>query len=580
MSTEFLMPTTPVQGPTTDLPDDVEPPVHDLSVGALGEHDAGPYTQQTAARRFAASIASSLASQYDPSSTGSEKQMLQDVSGISTPTGTPKAARRDLEGSMRGDGSVQGEGSARGDGSVAGDMDDLSSRLEGLTGHLMDRDEPGETPREEFIPDLAGPGIKIDANEASDLDALEPGDVEREIPASGTYTGREALTNHGEGGVAGHLLPDIGSRDEIEPPFSQSSKFHEDFDRNVPAASAVARETPMAPYEATVEDPKTAKNPTKWLGARYEYISAGEGGLRESEGEGRSDEASGVRYHTALADSYEKHSSDDIQDEKQIAAKQNTIDAEQINKYEDKDESTSAEAPQRDEGDAEAKFHAQVLQADEPGFQLVKSETAKKPLQVQIEPAPIAQPLDEEAVEPYRTDESLKASPMQVDEEGISNDTATLELPSVPRTELDSLSPTAQGYQSRSPSLTPIDASILRSFPDVPDEEKPRVEVHVSSPQNTPQKGRSGSLGTNQETPIAYLPGHSKSLSGPPAEAMGTPGNFPNQTGELDNDATPQTAKQLTKRLSTRRSPKSPLLDDEDPGDYEPGEEGWAMVTQ
>ena len=46
----------------------------------------------------------------------------------------------------------------------------------------------------------------------------------------------------------------------------------------------------------------------------------------------------------------------------------------------------------------------------------------------------------------------------------------------------------------------------------------------------------------------------------------------------MEVEGTPFATKSA-KRLSTRRSPKSPLLDDEDPGDFEPGE-GYVVVTK
>lgn len=122
---ELSAPSTPVVGAQAEsLPApeyDLVP--HNLKLAA-GLH-SGLLSSASAARSFAPSIGSSLASQYDPSNQG-EKQMMQDVSGISTPTGTPRAANRELEGSARGEGSAAG--SVVGD----GDLEEVRNRLDSL----------------------------------------------------------------------------------------------------------------------------------------------------------------------------------------------------------------------------------------------------------------------------------------------------------------------------------------------------------------------------------------------------------------------------------------------------------------
>ena len=129
-TTELSPPTTPVAAPEMPQDDnlirsDLTP--HNLPANAVA---ANPLLRSLSGGP-APSLTSSMASQYD-SKGGSEDQtqMMHDVSEISTPTGTPRAAARDLEGSVAG--SVKS-------GSVADD--DLGSRLEGLD--ISDRKEGG-----------------------------------------------------------------------------------------------------------------------------------------------------------------------------------------------------------------------------------------------------------------------------------------------------------------------------------------------------------------------------------------------------------------------------------------------------
>ncbi|WVQ79604.1 hypothetical protein IAT38_001704 [Cryptococcus sp. DSM 104549] len=171
-------------------------------------------------------------------------------------------------------------------------------------------------------------------------------------------------------------------------------------------------------------------------------------------------------------------------------------------------------------------------------------------------------------------------------------------IPSTPTTEAvppAGLSPVTASTAAPAPAAgdivpsTPIDGTMLKYFPEVPDEEKPRVEVHISSPAVTPQTKRRASAAGTPASPeaVSSLPGQSKSLSYDTL-AQETPVKDLSNRGEegaeksspADLEATPPGGSgKLGKRLSTRRSPKSPLLDDEDPGDFEPGE-GWAVVTK
>ncbi|KAE8539234.1 hypothetical protein D1P53_004332 [Cryptococcus gattii VGV] len=175
----------------------------------------------------------------------------------------------------------------------------------------------------------------------------------------------------------------------------------------------------------------------------------------------------------------------------------------------------------------------------------------------------------------------------------ISETTSLAELESTQQSTLSNPNEPADTLE------TPIDKSMLKYFPEVPDEEKPRVEVHVSSPAVTPAKSRKESTGDQKspiglpssssekslgrESDVANLQGQSKSISRSTLDNV-TPSKSSlyaiegDSSDQLDT-MTPEAAKRLSKSNSTRKSPKSPLLDDEDPGDFEPGE-GWAVVTK
>ena len=202
------------------------------------------------------------------------------------------------------------------------------------------------------------------------------------------------------------------------------------------------------------------------------------------------------------------------------------------------------------------------------------NDAAHKPIQMHVEPAPITQPA--EAQEPSdRASEPVRSGEADSSITGIASPT----FPTAPNDEPDSLHPSGAPNFSSTGTSTPVDPTFIKAFPAVPDEERPRVEVHVSSsPVNTPQKGLPSSTQA-PGTPLADLPGHSKSLTQPPANEQQTPSGTGRETVQLEVDTTPNSLLGSSRRLSSRKSPKSPLLDDEDPGDFEPGE-GWAVVTK
>lgn len=129
---ELSLPSTPVAAP--NLP----PPEYDLVPGnlklAAASGTAGGST-------YAPSISSSLVSQYDPaSSTDDAATNLKDVSGVSTPTGTPRQARRELDPEGP-EGSAPS--STRDDGS--GGEDDVPKLQEKLEGLGLEEATSGET---------------------------------------------------------------------------------------------------------------------------------------------------------------------------------------------------------------------------------------------------------------------------------------------------------------------------------------------------------------------------------------------------------------------------------------------------
>lgn len=244
--------------------------------------------------------------------------------------------------------------------------------------------------------------------------------------------------------------------------------------------------------------------------------------------------------------------------------------------------SEGADAPIEASGNDEEQAEASLDETDK-GDEAV---TSGKPIQVQIEPAPIAQLAEDKHAE--RDDITPPASELNKqaeDNADIATPSTPPTFPTPPNVDPDVVDPVPEPTDKLTPSSTPIDANVLKSFPDVPDEEKPRVEVHVSqSPAASPARG----LRPDPETPVADIPGKSKSLQQQPEGATteddkaerseaDAPGSG---RSSLEVDATPTNGgAKLAKRGSTRRSPKSPLLDDEDPGDFEPGE-GWAVVTK
>ena len=330
-----------------------------------------------------------------------------------------------------------------------------------------------------------------------------------------------------QSGVADGRLEDMEEPTGAEPPKSENGKYNENDGLNVREAM-----------------PAGTKGATQWFESTY-----GKDGAKDSE----------AKQEGIPAEEPDHGKVNGAEDEDEDGTTPPADGAMPTVK----DSTAEADAPSTVQkiGDA-----AIILPSPGPADRDANATLENKPVQVHLEPAPIAQP----AVPTQPAGESTPISqPAELDEAATTG-IASPTFPHAPDDDPDTLDPLDNRGSSLTGTSTPLDPAFLKTFPEVPDEAKPRVQVHVSSPANTPSKPKSGSNSVH-ETPLADLPGRSKSLSNLAAEDE--------QSGGLDEDANPQARERLAKRLSTRKSPKSPLLDDEDPGDFEPGE-GWAVVTK
>lgn len=522
-TSELSVPSTPLAGHSAELPSDMSSAHYDLVPSnlklAAAEQMQRGLSATSATKSFAPSVSSSLAAQFDTSSEGSEVQqtMKNDVSGISTPTGTPRAAHRELDGSARGEGSVAGDA----------DMEDIGDRLSVLGLDARDRDV---TP---------GPGLE-DPNKADDLKALKSGELQPRQPVLGQHTvDQNPINNIAEAGMGQNLDKyNILEEEMMEQSGEAGKRTGDEFDQpDVKPPTPPSGSLKNDGSDGARTEHVGTKGASHWFGAEF-----------GSEGKNQSDSEVEHNAKSGLEDKEDRQTPPTV-----VAAASRSPPPAALNK--------------ESSGD--------TVYLPPPGTSHDNYDPTQKPMQVQIEPAPIAQPasLDDLGA-------TFVFHPTDVEEPDESAaDEPSPTFPSAPNDDPDVLQPIETGV-TRTGTSTPIDATFLRSFPDVPDEEKPRVEVHVSSsPANTPQKFRSSSMNI-PETPLADLPGTSKSLSHPPVEEEQTPiGSGGKQLSSLEVDTTPQPRESLSKRLSTRKSPKSPLLGDEDPGDFEPGE-GWAVVTK
>lgn len=654
-TSELSRPTTPVQPPASGAHYDLNQPNLDnlaetskaksssLQVGG----DVPPPGGSLSA------LGSSRASQYDPSADGSEnpKKMMEDVSGVSTPMGTPKAERVDIE--MR---STQG--------SVVGDndMEDLQARLKGLD--VPDRDATPEPVAEVLTPqktpeaqaqqpleemstpksvknevvepiDIGGAQGDHDPNTDPDLDDLKAGELSTDTEAlaeekePGTVVdsmaeaglvqglGEEVIPESEQkqqGGVAGQQVEDIEHPTQVEQPKPDESTEYADNQeldvRTVTSDASPAQDSAAQPQQEQSEGSTTQQGPKDdgfdvetqpaqlndqdtmpdiIEGARASGVrlsdaeKAGTGPTTSGEvdhlkdhlqqerlerGERREetekagelqteeDRDEGAPRREQLVKALDQNKNPDADEEGEVS--QETKDAaraatEQIvgpvEKQVDEDAPADGAKDTADEVDNSTKAIGDVPSED-------KADNSGKPLQIHIEPAPIAQPADDDITPP--------ASASAPDDAGLQTqaepevEVSAAAFPTPPSGE-----PSGFDESAKSDSSTPIDPTVVKSFPDVPDEAKPRVEVHVpSSPVQSPAK-----LATASAQPIIAAP------DTPTKGATESTLTTPNTRSSLDSDK----GSKLSKRASMSYSPKSPYLDDEVPQDFQGG---WATVTK
>lgn len=197
---ERSMPATPV-ATATELP----PPGYDLVPGNL--------TLAASGASYAPSLSSSMASQYDPASLAEEEANLKDVSGVSTPTGTPRQAHRELD--------LEGP-----EGSIAGssrDVEDLDDKIEELV--IDDRDVTPEAERKDPEPiaedqvDMAPSAEPVVAVPVADVPAevVEPVATEQVTASSVTESTEETKVEAKEAEPA-----DLSSADDTAVPTSHA----------------------------------------------------------------------------------------------------------------------------------------------------------------------------------------------------------------------------------------------------------------------------------------------------------------------------------------------------------------------
>jgi hypothetical protein len=627
-TTELSPPTTPVAAPEMPQDDnlirsDLTP--HNLPANAVA---ANPLLNSLSGGP-APSLTSSMASQYD-SKGGSEDQtqMMHDVSEISTPMGTPRAAVRDLEGSVGG--SVK-------DGSVA-DINDLESRLDGLD--TNDRKEGGSDAGGSVAASAQGEEVEENKEQAEEVkvdkeESVEPAKEEEDVSMDNNTPKEEESTTATE-----EVIAKTSAAEETihEPMAGEAPTDHPQGILQDPKATVETVElenNDLKPTHSSDRDPNLDDDLDDLKDGKLEHkstnddiptdeipadnLSGGMLGQNEIEPEISKDE---VKHQGGVAgqrmedvenpdqiispDDVESNNDDGgpeiedatpsndalenrgvaIEDGKDLGPR-GSLDGPQkfsvefleesrgtekaaeldqseyhMSKKEGGSEKEGSATGEKLEGGEETSDETPSGQAEESTVPAEDKAADTKPMQVQIEPAPIAQPAPEpESV----TEDTQQIVPDTSDEPTPSAEIDPPTFPAPPSEDPDVVDPISSANSDR--ASTPIDPSIVKAFPDVPDEEKPRVEVHVSSPLTTPSKEKT----INNFTPLADIPGKSKSLQSLAAESE--------QDDDLEASAdTPEGAKSK-RRLSARKSPKSPLLDDEDPGDFAPGE-GWAVVTK
>ena len=245
------------------------------------------------------------------------------------------------------------------------------------------------------------------------------------------------------------------------------------------------------------------------------------------------DEGKSRREQLIEALDQNKNADEDLQEEvdEETRAKARGVTEKITAELRDKEEEGDAEEDVEKKVAADKGEHKETVQADkvtqdagqanlsklekdleEDKDDETQSNEHKKPIRVQLEPAPIAQPAED-------VDEDDTAAKDAIAEPKVESDASKTPAPSFPTPPsedpdvVDPITPESaqpETVQASEPA-TPLDTNVIKSFPEVPDEEKPRVEVHVShSPLNSPMKGVHNDH--QPETPLAKLPGTSKRM--------------------------------------------------------------------
>ncbi|KLT40585.1 hypothetical protein CC85DRAFT_313226 [Cutaneotrichosporon oleaginosum] len=233
----------------------------------------------------------------------------------------------------------------------------------------------------------------------------------------------------------------------------------------------------------------------------------------------------------------------------------------------------------------------------------------RRPVQVHIEPSPhgvLFQPaVNVQAPSPLdATFENGQRTSISSSSSAETSRVPTPAHPAFPRAPGNDLPDAETPARGASPSGTPTLASgadgTMHSFPPVPDEEHPYVEVHVehhhahahahSHPGGSyyhrvpfPRSASERAVRTVAFSPPKRTSSLRAPLTPPSHAPFGgrmspTPGSSPSPNLSVESfDRPPGSRSPGRKRNSF--SPRSPLLDDEDPGDFEPGE-GWAIVNR
>ncbi|BEJ09940.1 hypothetical protein CcaverHIS641_0608550 [Cutaneotrichosporon cavernicola] len=228
----------------------------------------------------------------------------------------------------------------------------------------------------------------------------------------------------------------------------------------------------------------------------------------------------------------------------------------------------------------------------------------RRPVQVHVEPSPhgvLSQPaVNVQAASPVgATFENGQAT--SVSNSSSSADTSRVPTPAhpifprAPGNDIpDAPTPARGASPSGTPTLNPSASGMMHAFPPVPDEEHPYVEVHVEQhhahvgPENYrrvpfPRSASERAVRTTGISPPKRTSSLRAPLTPPTQTPFGgrmspTPGSWSSSNLSVESfDRAPGSRSPGRKRISF--SPRSPLLDDEDPGDFEPGE-GWAIVNR